>query len=119
MQIYSRSTKKVGIAEKCCYTHCMLMPEHCRAVRAWFNWTQQEFAEKAGVSLSTVRDFEKGERTPIRNNMSAMTRVIENHGVKLLDDGGRPAGIAVVSPDRTSVTELARSETTPQSADHG
>jgi transcriptional regulator with XRE-family HTH domain len=54
-----------------------------------------ELAKKAGVSLSTVQDFERGQRTPIANNIAAMRRVIEAAGVRLLfDRTGRAAGIA-------------------------
>jgi len=76
----------------------MLTPEHSRAARGWLDWTQDELAKKANVSLSTIRDFEKGRRVPIANNIDAIRRVFEAHGVKLLDDGGRAAGIAIVDP---------------------
>ncbi len=73
-----------------------MSPEQCRAARAWLNWTQQELAGRAGVGLSTVRDFEKGERTPIPNNLAAITRALEAAGVKfLLGKAGKPAGITV------------------------
>jgi DNA-binding transcriptional regulator YiaG len=70
-----------------------MSPEQCRAARAWLDWTQQELARRAGVGLSTVRDFEKGERTPIPNNLAAIRRVIEESGIKLVVRDGRAAGI--------------------------
>jgi hypothetical protein len=42
-----------------------------------------------------VRDFEKGERTPIPNNLAAIRRAIEGAGVALLfSENGEAAGIA-------------------------
>jgi transcriptional regulator with XRE-family HTH domain len=72
-----------------------MSPEQCRAARGWLEWTQQQLARRAGVGLSTVRDFEKGERTPIPNNLAAMRRAIEEAGIRLvfLPDG-TAAGIA-------------------------
>jgi DNA-binding XRE family transcriptional regulator len=69
--------------------------EQCRAARAWLDWKQEELASAAGVSLSTVRDFEKGRRTPIANNARAITEALLAAGVRLtfLDDG-RPHGVA-------------------------
>jgi transcriptional regulator with XRE-family HTH domain len=68
----------------------VMSPEQCRAARGWLGWTQQELARRAGVGLSTVRDFEKGERTPIPNNLAAIRRVIEEAGLRLMfrEDGG-------------------------------
>ncbi len=73
-----------------------MSPEQCLAARGWLGWTQQELARKAGVGLSTVRDFEKGERKPIANNLAAMTRVIEGAGLRLLfREDGEPVGITI------------------------
>jgi ribosome-binding protein aMBF1 (putative translation factor) len=74
----------------------MLTPEQSRAARAWLEWSQEDLAKRASVALSTVRDFEKGRRTPISNNLEAIRRVLEAEGVELLfDDAGKPRGIAV------------------------
>jgi ribosome-binding protein aMBF1 (putative translation factor) len=74
----------------------MLTPEQSRAARGWLDWSQDELAKRASVSLSTVRDFEKGRRTPIVNNLEAMVRALKAEGIELLyDDAGKPRGIAV------------------------
>ena len=74
----------------------MLAPEQSRAARAWLEWSQEDLAKRASVALSTVRDFEKGRRTPIANNLEAIARVLKSEGVELLfDNTGKPRGIAV------------------------
>ena len=74
----------------------MLTPEQSRAARGWLDWSQDDLAKRAHVSLSTVRDFEKGRRTPIANNMEALQRAISTAGVQLVFRHGKPIGIAVV-----------------------
>lgn len=71
----------------------MLSPEQCRAARGWLGWTQDQLAERARVSLSTVRDFEKGRRTPIANNLEALIRALMDAGIRLRFDGIEPVGI--------------------------
>lgn len=78
------------------YFCAMLTPEQSRAARAWLDWSQEDLAKRASVSLSTVRDFEKGRRTPIANNLEAIGRVLKGEGVELLFDGsGKASGIKV------------------------
>ncbi len=71
----------------------MLSPEQSRAARGWLDWSQEDLAKKAGMSLSTVRDFEKGRRTPIPNNLNALRLALEGAGVRLLFDGEKATGV--------------------------
>lgn len=72
----------------------MLTPEQSRAARGWLDWSQEELAKKANVSLSTVRDFEKGRRTPIANNLDAIERALTQAGIRLTMENGQAIGIA-------------------------
>jgi ribosome-binding protein aMBF1 (putative translation factor) len=58
-----------------------MSPEQCRAARNWLGWSQADLAAKARVGLSTVKDYERGERTPIPNNLSAIQRALEAGGM--------------------------------------
>ena len=62
------------------------------ARRPWVDISQSELAEAATVSLSTVRDYEKGRRVPIGNNLTAMRSALEAWGITLTENGisGRP-----------------------------
>lgn len=71
-----------------------LSPEQSRAARGWLDWSQQDLADKANVSLSTVRDFEKARRLPISNNLDAMGRAFTDAGCAFETDGaGKAVGI--------------------------
>ena len=50
--------------------------EHARAIRAATKLTQAEFAERIGVPIETVRNWEQGKRSP-RGPARALLRVIE------------------------------------------
>ncbi|MGC1542017.1 MAG: helix-turn-helix transcriptional regulator [Xanthobacteraceae bacterium] len=80
------STEIVGVHEKNLLAYfAPMLPEQSRAARAWLDWSQDELAAKASVSLSTVRDFEKGRRVPIANNLTAMRVVLEKEGIDFVD----------------------------------
>lgn len=77
----------------------MISPEQCRAARGWLDWNQQDLADRASVSLSTVRDFEKGRRTPIRNNLDALRSAFESAGVQLVfTQEGEALGVSYSCP---------------------
>ncbi len=63
-----------------------MTPEQCRAARGWLDLGQQELADAAGVSLSTVRDYEKGRRKPIAATLAAMKAALEAKGIVFVDD---------------------------------
>lgn len=58
-----------------------------RAARGLIDWSQERLAGEAGISTSTVRDFERGRRTPREENLDAMRRTLEDAGVEFLASG--------------------------------
>lgn len=77
----------------------MLAPEQSRAARAWLDWSQDDLAKKANVSLSTVRDFEKGRRMPIANNLEAIGRALTAEGISFeMTPDGKASGIKYLRP---------------------
>lgn len=72
----------------------MLTAEQSRAARGWLGWSQSDLASRANVSLSAVRDFEKGRHVPIRNNLAAMLRALEEAGMRMeFDADGKASGV--------------------------
>ncbi|WP_217363037.1 helix-turn-helix transcriptional regulator [Roseicella sp. DB1501] len=71
----------------------MITPEQCRSARAWLDWSQEDLANRASVALSTVRDFEKGRRVPIANNIEALERAFADAEVTFFESCGEVAGI--------------------------
>ena len=72
----------------------MISPAQSRAARGWLDWSQDDLARHANVSASTVRDFEKGRRVPITNNLAALVAALERAGITLVHDpSGTPTGI--------------------------
>jgi DNA-binding transcriptional regulator YiaG len=70
--------------------------EQCRAARGWLELSQETLAGKANVSMSTVRDFEKGRHVPIANNLAALRRALEDWGIQFLfDPSEKPVGVAM------------------------
>ncbi len=64
-----------------------LTPRQSRAGRALLAWSQQKLAKDAGIAVSTVADFERGQRTPAANSTDAMRASLERAGVSFLPEG--------------------------------
>lgn len=62
-------------------------PEQVRAARSLLGWSQQVLATKAGVAVSTVADFERGQRCPVPNNALAIRHALETAGVLFTETG--------------------------------
>lgn len=71
----------------------ILTPEQSRAARAWLNMSQEELAQRAKVSLSTIRDFEIEDRIPITHNLEAIHSVFAEEGLAFSSLPGMPNGI--------------------------
>ena len=65
-------------------------PKQCRAARALLDWPQPKLAEKAGLGLSTVVDFEKSRRAVSNDAISNIRAALEDAGVIFLDNGEGP-----------------------------
>lgn len=67
--------------------------EQCRAARALLDWSQDELAAKSEVSVTAVRNFERGATAPMRNNLAAMQRALEVAGVLFIPENGGGPGV--------------------------
>ncbi len=65
-----------------------LSPQQCRAGRGLIDWTQEELADRAGVSRSTVRDYEKGRHDLHRASAAMIVGAFEQAGVILIGAEG-------------------------------
>ncbi len=63
-----------------------LLPEQCRAARGMLDWTQERLAATAGVSRSTVRDFECGRHGLHPATEAMVVRTFEEAGIRLVSD---------------------------------
>jgi len=71
----------------------MLTPSQSRAARALIEWSQEELAKAAHLGLSTIRDFEKGRRTPSHNNLLGIRTALEVAGVLFIPENGHGVGV--------------------------
>ena len=62
----------------------VLLPAQCRAARGLLDWTQEELAERAEVSRSTVRDFENGRHDLHRASEIQIVAALRKGGVILI-----------------------------------
>jgi transcriptional regulator with XRE-family HTH domain len=65
-----------------------------KAARALLGWTQSQLAERSGVSLRTVANFEGGEHQPIPSIQAALERALQEAGIIFLDQD-RAGGLGV------------------------
>lgn len=63
------------------------------AARRALGWSQAELAGRAGVAHSTIADFERGKRKPIRSNFAAICRALGDAGVQFAITDDRIVGV--------------------------
>ncbi|MEO3434343.1 helix-turn-helix domain-containing protein [Inquilinus sp. CAU 1745] len=75
-----------------------LHPEQCRAARGLLNWTQEQLAALAGVSRSTIKDFECHRHALHRATETLLVEALEKGGVRLLYSGKEGPGVRLKAP---------------------
>jgi DNA-binding XRE family transcriptional regulator len=85
----------------------VVTPSQIRGARALLDWSQEQLAKAAGMSLTTIRDYEK-ERRGWREDekegagdaggLAAIRRTLENEGVRFLSsEGDYGPGVRVIA----------------------
>lgn len=70
-----------------------MTPAQARAARALIGITQGYLADTAGVSLSTVVDFEKERRLVAEPSVAAIRIALEAAGIEFIPENGGGAGV--------------------------
>ena len=79
----------------------MISPHQCKAARALLGWTQAKLAEKSGVTLDTVKRFERAKSDTRGKAMIKMEAAIREAGIKLLaPENGEGEGLKFASTKR-------------------
>lgn len=73
----------------------LLTPGQCRAARGFLDWTQDELAERAGLSRSTVRGFENGHHDLQLASAQLIVETFEQAGVLLIAAGATGPGVCL------------------------
>jgi DNA-binding XRE family transcriptional regulator len=64
-----------------------------RAARAWLHWTQDELAEKSGVSQKSIARYELELSAPYTYTLVRLRDAFESAGISFQFDGMIPKGI--------------------------
>jgi transcriptional regulator with XRE-family HTH domain len=78
----------------------MITSAQCRAARGLLDWTQQELADRAGLGIVTVRQFEAGLNEPRRATLEVIRRALETAGVEFIDENGGGPGLRLRKSQR-------------------
>ena len=70
-----------------------MLATQCRAARGLLDWTQERLADKSGVSIGAIRNFESGSTTPMRANLAAIQSALKAAGVEFIDPNGGGPGV--------------------------
>ena len=77
----------------------MITAAQMRAGRALIEWSQQELAERAGVSLPTIKRMEKvGPGRSAGDTIEAVQSALESAGVQFIPENGGGAGVRLAKP---------------------
>jgi ribosome-binding protein aMBF1 (putative translation factor) len=68
--------------------------EQVRAARGLLGWSQTDLADRAKLSLITIKRFEAGFGPPVSNEVSAkVEKALEAAGIEFIEENGGGAGV--------------------------
>ncbi len=70
----------------------------CRAARGLLNWSQDRLASEAAISVTALRNFERGATQLMRANLAAIRAALESAGVEFIPENGGGAGVRLKAP---------------------
>ena len=76
----------------------ILHPAQCRGARGLLSWSQGELADRAGVSRSTVKDFETERHALHHSTERLLIDAIEAGGVCQIAPADAGAGVRLKRP---------------------
>ena len=78
--------------------------EQIRAARALLGWSQTELAERAGLSLPTVKRVEIKSDLRVSSEARQRLRIaLEEGGVEFIDENGGGPGVRLRKPQRSKI----------------
>jgi DNA-binding XRE family transcriptional regulator len=83
---------KLAKNDSLAYIKGMITPAQCRAARALLDWTQSDLAAATGLSVVTIRSFEKGGEMR-DSNRTLLLLSFEKAGVEFIPENGSGAGV--------------------------
>ena len=78
----------------------MITPRQIRAARALLDWSQQELADKAIVSVNAVIRLENETADTRMSTISAILKALTRAGVDFLPEGQWGEGVRLRKPGR-------------------
>ena len=77
----------------------MITAAQMRAGRALLEWSQQQLADDAGVSLPTIKRMESiGPGRSAADTVMAVQRALEAAGVQCIPENGGGVGVRLAAP---------------------
>ncbi len=77
----------------------MITPRQIRAARALLDWSQQDLADKAIISLNALARLERGAVDPRASTLSAVEKALMRAGIEFIPETDRGEGVRLAMPE--------------------
>jgi predicted transcriptional regulator len=91
----------------------MITPRQIRAARALLDWSQQDLADKAIVSLNAVARLERGAVDPRLSTLSAVEAALVKAGAEFIAADHKGEGVRLAKPDSPAKPGRGKAKRSP------